>query len=121
MLASSGSRLRGLVSGEWRFEPKLDGWRATVTVDANRVTVRTRTGRDVTRTVAELATVPLRLRDRDVVLDGELVVGTGSASDFYRLGPRLARRSGGCAVTFVAFDVLWLNGRDTCRLPYRER
>lgn len=114
--------MRGLASGEWQFEPKLDRWRATVAVDANRVTVRTRTGRDITRSVPELATVPRWLRDRDAVLDGELVVGTGSASDFYRLGPRLARRAAaGCTVTFVAFDLVWLDGRDTCRLPYGER
>ncbi|GAC1600658.1 MAG: hypothetical protein NVS3B21_27860 [Acidimicrobiales bacterium] len=31
---------------EWSIEPKLDGWRALVYVD-DTVTVRTRTGRDV--------------------------------------------------------------------------
>jgi bifunctional non-homologous end joining protein LigD len=104
----------------WRFEPKLDGWRALVTIDGE-ATVRTRRGRDITRSLPELTALPRRLRDRDAVLDGELVVGNGSADDFYRLGPRLARRSGGCPVTFVAFDLLWLDGGDMTRQPYAVR
>jgi hypothetical protein len=43
-------------------------------------------------------------------LDGELVAGAGTLSDFYRLGPALAiRRRAGSEVSFVAFDLLgWM-------------
>src|SRR6185312_6381556 len=58
MLATAGARLRELPLGEWRFEPKLDGWRATVTVEGNRIAVRTRSGRDITRSVPELRELP---------------------------------------------------------------
>ncbi|MDQ1385624.1 MAG: dependent ligase domain [Actinomycetota bacterium] len=34
-------------AAEWAFEPKLDGWRALVYIDGT-VTIRTRTGRDIT-------------------------------------------------------------------------
>ncbi len=55
----------------------------------------------------------------------ELIVGAGTAADFYALTPRMAlspaRATGGCRVTFVAFDLLYLDGRDVCRLPYVER
>ena len=123
MLAASGGRLRGLDLDAWRFEPKLDGWRAVVTVDAGVVRVRTRRGRDITRTVPELAeNLPTGLPGHDVVLDGELIAGGGTGSDFYRLGPRLASRDRRrCQVSFVAFDVLWLDGTDTCRQPYAKR
>jgi ATP-dependent DNA ligase len=47
MLAASGSVLRG---DGWAVEPKLDGWRAVVTVD-DVLTVRTRRGRDITDSV----------------------------------------------------------------------
>jgi ATP-dependent DNA ligase len=40
-------------TGEWVFEPKLDGWRCLVYVDET-VTVRTRTGRDIAQNVAHL-------------------------------------------------------------------
>jgi bifunctional non-homologous end joining protein LigD len=125
MLAAAGSRVRSLDPEQWRFEPKLDGWRALVYVDRGAVTVRTRTGRDVTASLPELADAPASLRRRAAVLDGELVVGGGSASDFYRLGPRLARRgataSRGCPVTFMAFDILFLDQASTCDLTYLQR
>ncbi len=35
------------------------------------------------------------------------------------LSPR--RAGSGCRVTFVAFDLLYLDGRDACSLPYVER
>jgi len=47
-----------------------------------------------------------------VVLDGELVADAGRLSDFYRLGPALARRHRAVPVAFVAFDLLWLDGDD---------
>jgi bifunctional non-homologous end joining protein LigD len=124
MLAASGSRIRTLDRAHWRFEPKLDGWRALAYIDGT-VTIRTRRGRDITGVLPELGEPPRSLRRRSAVLDGELVVGTGGASDFYRLGPRLARRgataSRECPVTFMAFDVLWLDEASTCDLSYLQR
>src|SRR5262249_40933562 len=63
-----------------------------------------------------------------VVLDGELVAGQGRAQDFYRLGGRLsvrrplaiALKRAETPLTFVAFDVLWLNG-STIDEPYLHR
>ncbi len=123
-MLATGGRNRDLNSGGWRFEPKLDGWRALVTVD-NKISVRTRNGRNVTGALPELASLGDALAGRTAVLDGELVAGAGRAHDFYALTPRMTlgpRRAGsGCRVTFVAFDVLYLDGRDVCSLPYVER
>ncbi len=69
MLASNVTG-RAATSGEWRFEPKLDGWRALVTVD-DKVTVRTRTGRDVTESLPELAGLADALTGRTAALDDE--------------------------------------------------
>ena len=89
MLASSGP-----IAGDaaaWSFEPKLDGWRVLVYVNGDRVTVRSRNGRDITDSVPELGALA-DVVDRPVVLDGELVAHEGRPSDFYRLGPRLWAR-----------------------------
>jgi ATP-dependent DNA ligase len=50
MLASTQPPTTG---ADWAFEPKLDGWRALVYIDG-AVTVRTRTGRDITEYVDNL-------------------------------------------------------------------
>src|SRR4030095_10343073 len=88
MLAASGA---GKLQGEWGAEPKLDGWRAIVSVDPSLpagIEVRSRTGRFLTTQVPELhglADVGFRM-----VLDGELVaVSDDGAVDFYRLGERM--------------------------------
>jgi bifunctional non-homologous end joining protein LigD len=105
------------VGADWAFETKLDGWRALVYVDG-AVTVRTRTGRDITDRVKHLQ--GLAAAGRRLVLDGELVADAGKAGDFYRLGPNL-RASSRRDITFVAFDLLVLDDDNLCDRPYRDR
>lgn len=123
MLAASGP-IAGDAS-EWAFEPKFDGWRATVTIAPGRLLVSTRNGRDVTDAVPDLQGL-VHAVGRSAVLDGELVAHSGKPSTFYRLGPRMAARrplarSRTTPVAFVAFDVLWLDGSDLTRLTYCDR
>jgi bifunctional non-homologous end joining protein LigD len=102
----------------WAAEPKLDGWRARVLVDGDELAVRTRRGRPITESVPSVA----GLRGLSVVLDGELVAGAGTLADFYRLGSALAvRRRTGAEVSFVAFDLLWLDGETLTGRPYADR
>jgi bifunctional non-homologous end joining protein LigD len=119
---------RGLPRGDlagWAAEPKLDGWRAIVVVDPARpggVCVRTRRGHGITDSVPGIEA--LAGLGRRVVLDGELVAGAGTASDFYGLLPHLAgRRHGGpaAAVSFWAFDLLFADGESLLDRPYLER
>jgi len=55
------------------------------------------------------------------ILDGQLVARAGLPEDFYALGGRMARRgnhlAGAVSITFVAFDVLWLDAHATTALP----
>ena len=100
MLATSGRPSGGRYG--WVVEPKLDGSRSIVTVTRGCLDVRTRNGRNITDCVPELE--PLTAGP-DLVLDGELIVGAGRLSDFYRLGGRLAGkpRAGSETVIYVAF------------------
>ena len=126
MLASAGA-IRGEADA-YAFEPKLDGWRAVVSVTSSGVEVRTRHGRDVTEAVPELAGLAAAVGERSVVLDGELVAHRGTPSSFYRLSGRMSARRpvavdaarARTPVTFVVFDVMWLDGDLTAR-PYGER
>lgn len=107
MLATSG-RPSGSLEG-WAVEPKADGWRAQVAVDADEWTVWTRTGRDITARVPELTV--LGELGVECVLDGELVAGAELRSDFYPLAGLVLARRRSAPVSFVAFDILRLNGR----------
>jgi bifunctional non-homologous end joining protein LigD len=119
MLATNGRPCGAL--GEWHVEPKLDGWRAMVGVDAAAATVRTRRGRAVHTAIPEVTA--LAELGVDVVLDGEIIVGDGRPADFYRLAGALSARrpAAGSPVSFVAFDVLRLDGIDLLDRPQHER
>ena len=120
MLAASG-RPKSDLAGWWA-ETKLDGWRALVTVVDGKVKVRSRRGSVLTASVPELEC--LAEMGRSIVLDGELVVGGGRLTDFYRLSGRLNTRKprpGLARVAFMAFDVLWLDDEHTIGETYLAR
>lgn len=125
MLASTG--LPGGSLLEYCAEPKMDGWRCMIEVFSGRLTVRSRNGRVMTEAVPELA--PIASVGRSLVLDGELCAGAaddpalGTMSSFYRLGGRLAGRprSTSTPITFLAFDILALEGETLVDRPCRER
>ncbi len=106
----------------WLHEIKFDGYRLQARIEAGRVKLLTRSGLDWTTRFGKA--VPAALRDLSVgtaILDGELVVETDAgASDFSALQADLsAGRSDRFA--FYAFDLLYLDGYDLCRVPLVER
>jgi bifunctional non-homologous end joining protein LigD len=64
------------------FEAKWDGWRALVYVDG-ALRVRTRTGRQVSDSLPELAGLVEALYGHGVILDGELVACPNGRMDSY--------------------------------------
>jgi len=114
----------------WAYEMKWDGLRAIATIRAGRVTVASRTGRDVTGSYPELAGMAGALGSRDVVLDGEIVAfGDGSWPSFEAIQQRMNVTSPGqirrlaaeVPVTYLAFDLLFADGQSLTDRPYRER
>jgi bifunctional non-homologous end joining protein LigD len=110
----------------WAFEPKWDGFRAIVYVSGGRVRVSSRNGGDFTGHLPELQLLAAELRDRQVVLDGELVaLRPDGVPSFELLQERmgLERRTSRepIGVMFMAFDVLHVDGRSLVDAPYLER
>lgn len=120
MLATTG-RLP-VDADAWAAEPKLDGWRAMLYADGDRVAILTRSRRNVASTVPAVcaagAALPL-----GTVLDGELVAGGGRPWDFYRLSRSMWQRPGNRSgpVAFVAFDILCVDSDPVADRPYEER
>jgi bifunctional non-homologous end joining protein LigD len=113
--------LRAFNSPEYVFELKWDGVRALVANDAAGLRVTDRTGGDLLPAVPELR--ELRLPS-GMVLDGEIVVCDSRGRPSYdllagRLGPKAAKRGRG--PIFVAFDLLYADGRPLISRPLAER
>ena len=105
---------------EWVFEEKYDGIRAVAERKGDRVRLSSRTGQDLTAGFAAVVDAIRALPDRDLVLDGELVVFDRAGVSRFQL---LQRRGVDprMRVTYVVFDVLRTEGRDLTRRPLEER
>lgn len=117
---------------DWAFEVKWDGVRVVAALAGGRVRARGRSGRDVTDTYPELASLAQALAGvpRSTVLDGEIVAfGPDGRPDFALLAHRmhvadpavarlLARTT---TVRYLAFDLLRLAGESTVGRSYDDR
>src|SRR3954454_11650060 len=118
MLAASG-RSHPIDPAKWAVEPKWDGWRAIIRVAPGAVDVRSRNRRGLLGTFPQLATPPMQLAGRTVMLDGEIVAFDDSGKpNFHHLGFGRARQA---SVAFVAFDVLYLDDHLVLHRRYASR
>jgi bifunctional non-homologous end joining protein LigD len=116
--------------GSWAYEMKWDGLRALAYVSDGRARLLSRTGQDITRDYPELAGLGAALGSRQTVLDGEIVaLGGDGWPDFELLQQRMNARPGPAyqrllsevPVTYLAFDLLHLDGRSLLDEPYQQR
>jgi bifunctional non-homologous end joining protein LigD len=128
MLAKAGELPRE--DGRWAYEVKWDGVRAIGYAEGGRLRLESRNGRDITPRYPELRELGRALGAREAILDGEVVaIGEDGRPSFQRLQGRMhltsehtvRRLSQSEPVTYVIFDLLWLEGRSLMDLPYVER
>jgi bifunctional non-homologous end joining protein LigD len=114
----------------WAYEMKWDGLRAIAIIRSGKVTLYSRTGRDVTATYPELAGLASAAGEHDVVLDGEIVAfGGGEWPSFEALQQRMnvsaasqvRRLAAEIPVTYLAFDILSVDGSSLTDQPYTRR
>ena len=101
------------------FEPKWDGFRAIVFRQGGDLFIQSRDLRPLDRYFPDLREALLAGLPNDCVVDGEIVIVTPRGLDFdalqLRLHPaasRVEKLARACPSSFVAFDLLALNGRD---------
>jgi bifunctional non-homologous end joining protein LigD len=114
----------------WMFEIKWDGVRAVAHVANGVLVLRSRKGDDITAQYPELAELPKHLKAISAVLDGEIFVPDAEGRPRFELiQPRIMAR-GKSAIArmaekdparFVAFDLLYRDGRDLRDQPLRAR
>src|SRR3954449_12128706 len=98
---------------EWQYEPKWDGFRCLLSRDTASLTLRSKSGEDLTRYFPELAEAALRLKATQFTLDGEIVVPHGKSFSFddllQRIHPaasRIAKLAQQTPALYLAFDLL---------------
>ena len=112
-------------------EDKFDGIRAQFHRGAERVEIFSRDLRCMTEQFPEL-TGQGRHFEAELILDGEIIAFEHDRRlTFFDLQKRLGRKTDGAdlfdvasadvPVAFIAFDLLWLNGRSLLKAPLRER
>jgi ATP-dependent DNA ligase len=113
--------------GEWRYEPKWDGFRGVLENDGGELALWSRNRRPLLRYFPELR--PLGdLLPPGSALDGEIVIARDGKLDFdamqMRLHPaesRVRKLSAEIPAIFVAFDLLLWDGKPVYERPIEER
>ena len=113
---------------EFLFEPKWDGFRAIVFRQKGGVLIQSRDTKPLDRYFPDLHEVFMAALPEGCVLDGEIVIATPSGLDFdalqQRVHPaasRVTRLAAETPASFVAFDLLVLDGQDLMARPQAER
>ena len=128
MLARSGGLPRD--EAKWGFEVKWDGIRTVAFADHGHITLQGRNFTDFTPRYPEVRELARELGARRLILDGEIVAfDSEGRPSFERLQSRMhlasdsavRRRVKDTPVTYVIFDVLYLDGHSTFPLAYEQR
>ncbi len=112
----------------WQYEPKWDGFRCVAFRDGEQIFLQSKAGQPLARYFPDIVGVLATLSERQIVLDGELVVPVSGALSFdelqLRLHPaasRVQKLAKAHPATYIVFDLLAVNGRVYVQRPLRER
>jgi len=115
-------------SDDWLFEIKWDGIRSLAVIDNGQTKLVARSGRNISGEYPEFRDLAKRVRARQAVLDGEIVVlDPDGRSNFQRIQSRFGVENPSEKLqmesppTYYCFDVLYCDGYDVRRAPLSER
>jgi ATP-dependent DNA ligase len=125
MLAKS---VKKIPDGDYLYEPKWDGFRCIAFRDGDEVELSSRGEKPLTRYFPEVVeALKANLPERCVV-DGEIVIAAGEQLDFeallQRIHPAKSRvdmLAEETPASFVAFDLLAVDGESLLQTPFRDR
>jgi bifunctional non-homologous end joining protein LigD len=128
MLADTGSVPRS--QPQWRYEPKLDGYRVIAFVAGGKARLQSRRGQDLTACFPEIALELAAQPAGQMILDGEIVaLGPDGRPSFNALQNRAQLKSAAeisaaqrtAPVVLVCFDLLHFCGLNLRDATYGER
>jgi bifunctional non-homologous end joining protein LigD len=115
MLCQSAERLPE--GREWRYEPKLDGFRAIGRKSRRSGQLWSRNQKDFTRRFPQVVKAIAQLPN-DTIIDGEIVALDEHGKPSFNLLQWMDKADG---IVLYAFDLLMLSGRDMRQTPLSDR
>jgi bifunctional non-homologous end joining protein LigD len=104
----------------WVHEIKFDGYRVQVHLVNEAIKIFTRRGHDWTHRFKKVADDAWHIKAGSAIIDGEIIVpAADGTTDFSVLQNELKGSSK--KIALVAFDLLYLNGRDIRKEPLHRR
>jgi bifunctional non-homologous end joining protein LigD len=116
--------------GRWAYEVKWDGVRAVAYSQPGELRLESRSLKDITDSYPELFHLGAALGSHSAVLDGEIVaLDDAGRPSFAALQQRMhtstraqaKRQAKDTPVTYLIFDLLWLDGHSLMEQPYAAR
>jgi DNA ligase D-like protein (predicted ligase) len=105
---------------EWSYELKLDGYRALLIKDGEKIELCSRNNKSLTRMYPALARAAQQLKPAQLVLDGEIVALDAQGRPSFQALQHRGEHPDHQLVYYV-FDVLHFNGRDLTHEPLTKR
>jgi bifunctional non-homologous end joining protein LigD len=119
---------RAFSDPNWLFEIKWDGVRALAWIENGKLTLRARSGSDITPQYPDLGGLKEAFSGRQAIIDGEIAaLDERGHSDFEKLQERMHVRNPSQTlisqypVVYFAFDLLYCDGYDLRGAPLLER
>ena len=108
---------------QWLHEIKFDGYRIACILRGGKVRLESRRNVDWTQKFPEIVAAAKRLPVESALLDGEaaVVVASTGVTSFQSLQKSFLRGSSREGLTYFAFDLLYLDGRNLAALPLEQR
>ena len=114
---------------QWQYEPKWDGFRCLAFRDDQKIDLQSKSGQPLGRYFPEIAAALLKIKAKEFVLDGEVVIPSGNGFSFddllMRIHPaasRIQKLSKESPATFIIFDLLVDDaGKPIYELPLSAR
>ncbi|MGE5562949.1 MAG: ATP-dependent DNA ligase [Bacillota bacterium] len=112
----------------WQFEPKWDGFRCLARRDGGEVTLTSKSGKPLGRYFPDVVHMLEGLKEKQFLLDGELIIPVGDALSFdalqLRLHPaesRVRKLAAEHPAELMLFDLLEIGGKDLTAQPLERR
>src|SRR5262249_28872257 len=105
----------------WTYEEKYDGWRMIAYKDGRHVQLISRAGKDHSHRFADLAAAIRTLPPGTLILDREVAIFDDKLVSRFEGSRTRPEDAVSTPPLYMAFDCLYLEGRDLRRLPLRER